>query len=96
MDAIHRETLEPCLGTLCEVERQVLYDEEVVICPACSTGETEVLQPHDRVGSLEYLTMFDGARKCAENGVCWILFVNACVPQASRLGLCWASRTLGC
>jgi hypothetical protein len=43
MDAIHGEMLEPCSGTFYEVERKVLYDEEVIVCPACSIGETEVL-----------------------------------------------------
>ena len=50
MDAVRGEMLEPCSGTFYEVERQVLYDEEVIICPACSTGETEVLQLHGGVG----------------------------------------------
>jgi hypothetical protein len=33
MDAIHGEMLEPCSGTFCEVERHVLYDEEVIVRP---------------------------------------------------------------
>jgi hypothetical protein len=43
MDAIHGEMLEPCSGTFCKVERKVLYNEEVIVQPTCSTGETEVL-----------------------------------------------------
>jgi hypothetical protein len=31
-------------------EQQVLYDEEVIVRPTCSTGETETLQPHGGVG----------------------------------------------
>jgi hypothetical protein len=49
------------LGHFCEVEWQVLYDEEVVVCPTYSIGEMKVLQPHGGVGVPEYLMMFGGA-----------------------------------
>ena len=70
VDAVRGEMLEPCSGAFCKVERQVLDDEEFVVRPACSTGETGLESP-------EYLTMFGGARKRAGNGVYRILFVNA-------------------
>ena len=50
VDAIRGEMLEPCLGAFHEVERQILDDEEIVICPAYSTGEAKVFQQHIRVG----------------------------------------------
>jgi hypothetical protein len=59
MDVVRGEMLEPCSSTFYEVERQVLYDEEVVVHPACSTGDMEVLQPHDGVGVPR---IFDNAR----------------------------------
>jgi len=42
MDAICVEVLEPCLGALREVERQVLDDEEVIVGLTCSAGEAKV------------------------------------------------------
>ena len=50
MDAVRGEMLEPCSGTFRKVERQVLDDKEVVVHPACPTGEAEVFQPHGGVG----------------------------------------------
>ena len=50
MDAIHGEMLEPCSGTYCKVEWQVLDDEEIIICPIYSIGKAEVFQPHGGVG----------------------------------------------
>ena len=49
MDAVRGEMLEPCSGTFYKVEWQVLDDEEIIICPAYSTSEVEVFQPHDGV-----------------------------------------------
>jgi hypothetical protein len=34
--------LEPCSGAFCEVEWQVLDDEEVFVHPACSSGEAKI------------------------------------------------------
>jgi hypothetical protein len=45
VDVVRREMLEPCLGAFCQVEGQVLDDEEIVICPARLTGEAKVFQP---------------------------------------------------
>jgi hypothetical protein len=42
VDVVHGEMLEPCSGAFRKVERQVLDDEEIVICPAYSIGEVEV------------------------------------------------------
>ena len=52
VDALREEVLEPCSGTFREVEQQVLDDEEVIIRPACSTGEAKVFQPYGGVGVL--------------------------------------------
>jgi hypothetical protein len=41
-DAVCREMLEPGSSALCEVERQVLDNEEIVVCPACSIGKAKV------------------------------------------------------
>jgi hypothetical protein len=38
-------------------------DEEIVVCPASSTSEVEVFQPHSRVGVPEVL---DDVRRCVE------------------------------
>jgi hypothetical protein len=34
--------LKPCSGAFHEVEWQVLDDEEIIVRPACSTGEAKV------------------------------------------------------
>jgi hypothetical protein len=34
--------LEPCSGAFSKVEWQVLDDEEIIVCPACSIGDVEV------------------------------------------------------
>ena len=61
--------LEPCLGAIHKVEWQVLDDEEVIVCPACSTRKAKVFQPYSGVVSLEYLMIFDDAWKRVGNGV---------------------------
>ena len=66
MDVVCREMLEPCLGAFRKVEWQVLDDEEVIVCPACSTGVAKVFQPHDRVGVPGVL---DDIQRCTET--CW-------------------------
>ena len=63
VDDVREEMLEPCLGAFYKVEWQVLNDEEVIIRPACSTGEVEVFLPHDRVGVPRVL---DDVRQCVE------------------------------
>ena len=42
VDAVHGEMLEPCSSAFRKVEWQVLDDEEIIVCPTCSTGEAEV------------------------------------------------------
>ena len=63
VDAIHEEMLEPCSGTFCEVEWQVLDDEEIIVHRACSIGEAKVFQPYSGVGVHGVL---DDVRRCAE------------------------------
>ena len=63
VDAVRGEMLEPCLGTFRKVEWQVLDDEEIVVCPACSIGQAEVFQPHGGVGVPRVL---DDVRWCIE------------------------------
>ena len=70
VDAVRGEMLEPCSGAFCKVERQVLDDEEFVVCPACLTSEAAVFQPHGRVGVLGVL---DDVRRRAETRQEWRL-----------------------
>ena len=86
----------PCSGGFNQVKQQVLDDEEIIVHPTCSIGEVEVFQLHDRVGAPRVLDNVWWHAEACRNGVCWILFVNAYGPQASRLGLCCTSLTLGC
>jgi hypothetical protein len=72
--------LEPCSGTFYKVEWQVLDDKEIVICPACSTSEAEVFQPHSGVAVLGVPDDVRRRAKRARNGVCHILFTNAYGP----------------
>ena len=63
MDVVHGDMLEPCSGAFHEVEWQVLDDEEIIVCPACSTSEAEILQPYSGVGVPRVL---DDVRRHAE------------------------------
>jgi hypothetical protein len=42
VDAVRGEMLEPCSSAFREVERQILDDEVIVVCPTYSTGEVEI------------------------------------------------------
>lgn len=50
VDPSSREVLEPRSCQVCEVQRDVLDDEEVVGRPSIATGEAVVLEPYARVG----------------------------------------------
>jgi hypothetical protein len=53
-------------------ERQVLDDEEIVVHPACSTGEAKVFQPHGGVG----VTPQPGPRQDSRRTVIKNLFIT--------------------
>ena len=91
MDAVHGEMLEPCSGTFCEVERQVLYDKEAVVRLACSIGETEVLQPHGGVGVPRIL---DNVRRHAEARREWRLSDPFCERLWSIGIWAWAASSV--
>ena len=70
MDAVHGEMLKPFLGAFRKVKWQVLDDEEVVVCPACSKGEAKVFQPHGGVG---VPVVLDNVRRCMKVHREWCL-----------------------